>query len=333
MRTGAALAEWLADEGRQARGLGGSRRFANEVVARSPLAAFAGTLDALAPNRPGVSLDVLAALHVLLGDTQWVGSLVSDMAAAALADPFFEPPFASLGTGRVQGLVLLDHPLALVSVCVLSARDAAFPQDKDGPRSIGFPGLASVARVLAGGGAELAMWEADEPGADFSASRAGPCRSAGMRRIADGDLLAIDGRTQTFAVARFAGDLVLLRGEVRAGAATLAREFDSKTLELVAVSSTDEAASRTGLLLSLLRVSGRVDAGPLFEDVIRSGPFYLRWSAMREYLALDPLSALPLLGELARHDSHPEVRHAASATEARLAERYPILFDPVRKAA
>lgn len=331
MRTGAALDAWLGDGRRQAKGLARSRAFTDEVAARTPLGALRRTLDRLAdgPLQPGLMLDVLAALHLLMADPGWVRALVAKACRAALADPFFEPPFASLGTGALQGLVLLDHPLALVSLAVLPAR-AAVPA---GPRSIGFPGLASVARVLAGGGTEIAMWEAPEPGPDFSAATAAPCRRAGTRCLVDGELLATDGRTQTWAVDRFAGDLVLLRGEVRAGAAPLAREYDPDTLALVAVSTTEEDASRTGLLLGLLRALGRAEAGPLFGHVAGTGPFFLRWCAMREYLALDPLAALPVLARMARGDPHPEVRAAAAETEAGLARRYPLLFATEREAA
>lgn len=329
MRAGVDLGAWLADAERQEAGAARSRAFDRDVVAPSPLGEFGRTLDRLDPQAPASALilDVLAGLHVLLADTDWVCRLVEAASAEALADSFFEPPFASLGLGKQQGLLLLSHPLATVSLGVLGA-----PAADAGARSIGFPGFASIARVMRGS-AEVALWEADDPGADFSSASAAPCRRSGTKALRTGDLLAVDGRTQTFAVQRFESDLLLLRGEVKVCAAPLAREYDPHTLALVSVSSTDEAASRTALLLSLVRACDRKEVAPVIARIARGGPFYLRWTAVRELLALDPATGLRVLHDMARDDPHPEVRQAAEDTQRTLRGRYPSLFEAERQAA
>ena len=91
-------------------------------------------------------------------------------------------------------------------------------------------------------------------------------------------------------------------------------EYDLETLEWVGASSTDEASSRTQLMLALLRTMERTDAAPLFAEMVRGDHFYARWQAMREFLALDAELALPHLRAMAATDPHPEVRAAAAQT-------------------
>ena len=67
------------------------------------------------------------------------------------------------------------------------------------------------------------------------------------------------------------------------------------------------------LLLAYLRAARRADAAPAFETATRAPAYFLRWAAMREWLALDARAALPRLRALA-HDTNAEVRAAARAT-------------------
>jgi HEAT repeat protein len=65
-------------------------------------------------------------------------------------------------------------------------------------------------------------------------------------------------------------------------------------------------------MVSLLRIMDRTDAVPLLREILGHRHFYVRWHAMREFLALDAEAALPSLRAMARSDPHPEVRAAAA---------------------
>jgi HEAT repeat protein len=76
--------------------------------------------------------------------------------------------------------------------------------------------------------------------------------------------------------------------------------------------STDEASSRTQMMVTLLRLMDRANAMPVIEQALASPHFYTRWHVMREMLALDAEAALPSLRRMAASDPHPEVRFAAT---------------------
>ena len=109
----------------------------------------------------------------------------------------------------------------------------------------------------------------------------------------------IDGRYQSFIIEHADGDMVYFQAMVRAGAAPLAAEYDSKTLAFIGASSTDEASSRVQMMVSLLRTMERDDALPLIEEALASPHFYTRWHIMRELLAMDAEAALPPLRRMA----------------------------------
>jgi HEAT repeat protein len=134
------------------------------------------------------------------------------------------------------------------------------------------------------------------------------------RRIADGELLQLDGRRETFVIDHASSDLVYLQAVTSAGRAPLTVEYDSDTFGFVGASSTDEVSSRTQMMLALLRTMDRQDAVPLMIGLLGDKNFYARWQAMRELLALDAEAALPHLQAMAAADPHPEIRAAAAAT-------------------
>ena len=183
-----------------------------------------------------------------------------------------------------------------------------------GPTSISFDGHRSLYHFVKSGGATLSFWEVADCDDDFSAAAAGTCRQVGTRQISDGETVELDGRRQSFVIEHASSDMVYLQAQTTVGAAPLMREHDSATGRFVGASSTDDVASRTGLMLSLLREMDRNDAAPLFVDALAQGGFHARWHAMREFLALDAEAALPHLRAMAEEDPHPEVREAARQT-------------------
>jgi hypothetical protein len=258
---------------------------------------------------------LLACAQKAMLDEDGVGEMFSCLIEAAAADPYFRPALRSLASDIHTGILLFESPQLTLFVSVMPAEGIATKRrNRDGARSIVFPGYQSLYRFVRSGGATFSFWEAPIIDAGFTASGSGRCRLAGRRRIADGELLQIDGRTESFVIDHAVEDLVYLQAMTSAGRAPLTVEYDSDTHEFVGASSTDEISSRTQLMLSLLRAMDRSDAASLMIDMLDNPHFYARWQTMRELLALDAEAGLPHLAAMAKWDPHPEVRAAAAAT-------------------
>jgi HEAT repeats len=312
MIAGAALAAWLADLEGQHR----SREAMDLVAAtwaRHPLIADVGRGLSALPERNAEG--VLGVARAFLDREEDIAALLAAMCAGSRADPFFRPPFYPI-TNEVQTGLLLYHGRDLSISLSLSGVDmlAAKKTTPRGPASISFPGITGLFRFVKAGGATLSFWEAPPIGDDFVAARAGTCRFVERRRIADGEELVLDGRSQSFVIEHAASDILYFHAMVRPEAAPLSAEYDSRTLAFVGASSTDETASRIQLMVSLLRTMEREDAVPVIAEALQSPHFYTRWHVMRELLALDADAAHPHLLRMAEHDPHPEVRAAARQT-------------------
>lgn len=308
------LSRWLADPEAQnttAQRLAGVSRQLKQLPFMQRLHR---ELDAL--PQPSASCVLACARRAML-DEAGLAEMFSCLVNAAAADPYFRPSLRSL-TSAIHSGILLTHTADLtLFVSVRPAEGlAAKRRSRDGQRSIVFPGQQSLYRFVRSGGATFSFWEAPAIEAGFTAEASGRCRLVERRRLADGEMLEIDGRTRTFVIEHAASDLVYLQAITSAGRAPLTVEYDSDTHEYVGASSTDEVSSRTQMMLSLLRTMNRTDAVPLMVEMLGSPHFYARWQAMRELIALDAEAALPHLEAMAAEDPHPEVRAAASATLA-----------------
>jgi hypothetical protein len=271
-------------------------------------------LDAL--SEPSAD-EVLACAARAVGDEEGLSELFSYLIDAAAADPYFRPALRNLSSPIHSGILLVETPALMLFAAVMPADALAAKRiNRDGARSIAFPGQRSLYKFIRSGGATLSFWEAPQIEAGFTATGSGRCRLVERRRIADGELLEIDGRKHSFVIDRAVRDLVYLQAIVNVGRAPLTGEYDSDTLEFVGASSTDEVSSRTQMMLSLLRTMDRADAVPVMVEMLANPHFYARWQAMRELLALDAEAALPYLEAMADRDPHPEVRTAAGATLA-----------------
>ncbi|MEP9358627.1 hypothetical protein [Sphingomonas sp. KR3-1] len=254
---------------------------------------------------PGTAL---ARATDLLAASGWAAELLAPLVAALAAEPLFEPPFKASRDGARIGLVLFDSPAVSLSACHSSA---AAMRGRGVPASVTFSGRLAVTRYVRAGNATLRRWRAPLAGPDFRAETAPPCAEAPPLRLADGEVHAIDGRCEAQLVTDAQGDLVTLVVTIRAGAAPLMREHATDDGRLLRVASGDDRASRAEMLLAFLRLAGRADAAPRFEEATRDPAFHLRWAAMREWLALDARAALPRLEAMAAEDAHDEVRAAA----------------------
>ena len=271
MKPGPHLARWFADPILRGRTSSGNQRFAADVRRAGRLAEFAAELGELAAAGDRPSAAVCDALRRLLGDRAWPKSLIGAALAEAAADPFFEPPFGALGDGSHRGLVLLDHPLAIVTASVVTPASLAEARRVPGRRSIGFTGAMSLTRFVKAGGATLAFYAAIDQGDKFCSGTAPSCRRLGRRAVADGEIVAVDGRTESFVIEAPARPVVMISGELRPEAGALTREYDSGTLAFTGATAADVACSRIQLMLTLLRVLGRTDAGDLFAKTIAGG--------------------------------------------------------------
>ncbi|HEU0099796.1 MAG TPA: HEAT repeat domain-containing protein [Allosphingosinicella sp.] len=267
---------------------------------------------------------VLALADAFVGTPGALTQVLGALIGAAAQDPYFRPDFPVASSEVHSGLLLFDRPALTLTLGVMSADAiAAKRAERKGGASLTFTGRRLVFHFIKGGGATLSLWEAPGIGPGFTAGSSGSCRLVGRRRIEDGQKLAIDGRRFTFIVEEAERDIVFVGAETPLECGPLSVEYDSATLRFIGASSTDEASSRTQMMLALLRMMDRRDAAPLFRELLRSELFYARWQTMREFVALDPAAALPHLREMAAGDPHGEVRRAAAQTLARLFEKEP----------
>lgn len=312
MFVGAELAAWLNDPQRQAEAREAADEFTKRWIARPAVRELQHALRSLNPKTADA---VLAAALQFMARADDLRDLVRDFNAVAAENPFFRPHFMLLGSDVAISLLLYGDPSVSISLGVTSADAlAAKKGGKRGASSIAFSGLQSAFQFLKSGGATLSFWEAPESDGTFADDQGGHCRFVERRRVEDGEVLLLDGRTQSFVIEHASSDMVYLQAEVHVDRAPLAVEYDSRTLALVGASSTDEISSRVQMMVSLLRLMDRKDAAPIVARLIERAPFHTRWYLMRELLALDAEAALPVLGRLAESDPHPEVRATAAQT-------------------
>ena len=312
MIVSSALADWLGDKSAQAATVGRLEQVAERLRRLAPFADLDAALAAADPERAETILAVAAAwLQREDGIEGWMGELI----AAARADPFARPPLRNTANEVLTGLWIVERPLLSIMVALVPADGlAAKRTGRTGRASIAFTGQRSAYRFLRSGGATISFWRAPEIGAGFRRESGGRCRLVERRRLVDGEVFEIDGRRTGFVIDHAVSDIVFAQAMTPVGSAPLMAEYDADTHECVGASSADEASSRIQLMLALLRTMERTDSAPVFEEVLANAPFYLRWQAMREFLALDAEAALPHLRRMAHQDPHPEVRAAAADT-------------------
>lgn len=288
--------------------------------------------DGLETARPEGADAVLALAETFVATPGAIGEVLGLLIAAARDDPYFRPHFDVASSEVHSGLLLFDRPELSLTLAVMSADAiAAKRAERKGGASLTFTGRRMAFHFIKGGGATLSLWEAPGIGPGFTSESSGRCRFVERRRIEDGQKLDIDGRRFTFIVEEAERDIVFVSAETPLGSGPLSVEYDSATLRFIGASSTDEASSRTQLMLALLRMMDRRDAAPLFRELLQSKHFYARWQTMREFLALDPGAALPHLRQMASGDPHIEVRRVAAQTLAGLfAEESEIEEEPAQ---
>ncbi|MBV8775560.1 MAG: HEAT repeat domain-containing protein [Alphaproteobacteria bacterium] len=316
MTFGHHLETWLADRQRQCRTQAGIDGFARDWHAGEVKQRISAAIAALpAPDAEALA----AAARALFADDSWVDAAISELAGQLRDDPFFEPPFRAINSDIHTGLALFEDPRLSIAVGVTRAVDLAAKKNaKRGPTSIGFSGRVSVLKFVKAGETRLSFWEAPRIDAGFSARSAGQCARTGERRLADGDILTVDGRQQGYVIEHARANLLVLHAEISADAAPLSVEYDSATLAYVGCSATGDGASRIQMLATLLRKLGRDAAFPTLVGFLDHPDFFVRWHVMRELLGMDAEAARPHLKRMAARDPHEDVRRAARTVLDRL---------------
>jgi len=276
-----------------------STAFAEDWLRSPDRIAFADAFDSAASASLAVARDRAVAL---LSDRDLARRLFSAMTCALAADPLFDPPLRTTRENGHIGAILFDVPAARMSAALVSAGGlAAHPV-----AGAIVPGHVTVTRYVHARGARLRRWRiADDADRLVELPPLTP---------ADGQIVVHDGRREAQSLVSANGDVAMLSILLRAGAVPVVREFSGDTGAPLRTASSDDAAARTSMLLTLLRVGGRTDADAAFAAATHDPAPHARWAAMREWLALDTAAALPRLRALAATERDAGVRTAAAAT-------------------
>ena len=295
------------------RSLAAARDWADDAAVRTVTAKFAD-VTTLAEGE--------AAARSLVEDAGWVAAMLAPSIARLRDDPLSEPPFRSQRDVLRTGMVLAETPAASVT---MAAIDHLVPAARTMPATIVVGGRVSWTRYLSGGDARLWRWRADRIDDRWHGGIAAPALPLAVQPLVDGAVVRLDGRSDAMLLVDPVATIVSVTITLRHGAAPFMREYDRTGGELVRVATLDDAASRSTMLLTLLRELGQADA-EVFDALSRDPAFFVRWDAMREWLATDARAALPRLREMA-HDPHPDVRTAVRAmlpvVEARMEPAWP----------
>ncbi len=310
----ATLAAWLADIGAQRASRDRCRNFSDRWSVAPIFGALHGELTRLETPDPAAIIDQARRFFDQSGAAD---AVMQALMAEMREDPMFLPTFPAMASEIHWGLLLFQHPLLSIGLGVTGVDQlAAKKAHPRGGGSVGFTGTWNLYRYVKAGEAVVAYWEAPPITAGFHKAEAGQCRLTGRGRLADGDEILIDGRSQSFIIEHATGDMVYLQAQVHAGAAPVVAEYDAVTRSLVGATSGDEASSRLQMMATLLRTMDREDAVPVLRETLGTSHFFTRWHIMRELLALDAQAAYPELRRMAEADPHPEIRIAARQTLA-----------------
>lgn len=289
---------WLADRVALAAAHARSVAAGQAWLDGEPCRALRDRFDAVAAGDVDGAIDTAVTV---LADRGIVAAMLAPLIEALQADPLFEPPFRVHRDPLRIGAVLFDHPAVSISAGVLSA-DAlsALPR----PATVVMTGRHTVVRYHRAAGATLARWRLKE----------GVCEPVAPLTLTDGVVLHSNGGCEASLLTDAPRDVATVTAMIRYGAGPAMNEFAVAGGAPVRRATLDDGVSRTETLMTLLRWSGRADAGPQFEAVSRHDEHHLRWTAMREWLALDVRGASERLEAMAVTDPHPDVRAAAAAT-------------------
>lgn len=312
------LKAWLTDRAAHRRCDADTHAFGDEWGATAPHRDFDAAMAAL--PRDASAEAVTAAAIALLSDDGWLDSLVARLAGAMRGSQWFEPPFRALHTDIHTGLLVYED--SHLSIAAGASRLTALALRKQAGRgkgSVNFTGQISILKFVKAGGVRMAFWECDPIGPEFSGASAGQCRPAGTRAIADGEIVAVDGRRESFVFEHAAANFVVIQANVKTGQAPVSAEYDCGSRGFIGCSAVDEGDCRIQMVATLARTLGHEEAFAAIAGFLDHPSFFVRWHAMKELLGIDVAAAWPHLKRMAIRDPHPEPRAAARLVLDRIA--------------
>lgn len=293
------------------------RRSRAAAIAWRDSPAYRHVAAALASDADAPAEAVADRAARLLGDPGWIDPLLTPLLAALAADPWFEPPLkVSRDQARI-GAVLFETAAVSMTATIFAGAAAAGPLPP--AATVIVPGRLCVTYVHRSGGAQRAIWEVGSAGADFRAATAARCRPVAQVPMIDGAVHRHDGRHQGQLVSGGSAPVATVSIAIRADASPCIREYSAGTGALCRVAALDDRCSRAQMLAALLRHAGHPAATTAYAALADDPAFFVRWSAMREWLGTDAAGALPRLRAMAAGDPHPDVRHAAATMVPRVA--------------
>lgn len=239
-----------------------------------------------------------AVARALLADGTWLRRWLQ-AEVGRLREPDYQPRVKAHSDPARTGVVLFHNHAVQVALVKVAPSDGPPPLRRSNVLS----GKVTWSLYLRGAGARLLRWR-------LSGDRLVPTRGRVLR---DGSMLRHDGRTHAQVIDAGRCPVVVLSITLSAGASGIVREYAAADGRHLRSATHDEDASRSAMLLTLLRAAGRSDAGEVFRLASHEPAPMLRWHAMREWLATDLPAALPRLVELATGDPDAPVRVAAAA--------------------
>jgi hypothetical protein len=278
------------------------------------------SFDAAVAALPDETAEAMAeAMCGLFADDSWLDTLIDTLSAELRADPFFEPPFGTINVPLNQGLIVYEDRRVTIAAGATAAGQLAAQKGRPrGATSVSLSGRMSVFKFVRAGDARISMWEAPALGEDFTSAEAGACLRTGERQLADGDIMIIDGRRQSYVVEHARSSLLIVQAEIMLDHAPLSVEFDSRTGAYLGCTANGDGASRIQMLTTLLRKLDAPQAFAAIADFLDHEDFFVRWHVIRELLGIDAEAALPHLRRMAERDPHPEPRRAARALIERI---------------
>lgn len=250
----------------------------------------------------------------------WLARRIADALTPTRDDPWFVPPLRTHHGGGQRGVVLFESGPVTVTLLVLPPPRAGAPP----PATVVFAHGLMLTHVVKSGGAGVQRYRVERCARDpdgLTAATAGRCVAGPVEPLCDGARLFLDQSCDSYRLCDARRDTVIVQCLWRDAPSLPMREYDVATGRLHRMASADRTASFATMALTLLRTMERRDAVPAFVATLSHSDFAVRWNAMRELLALDPIAAAPHLARLAAADPHPDVRASAQATQRMLIER------------
>lgn len=256
----------------------------------------------------------VSALAPWLNDRGWIGDFIARNIAALADDAWCELPWRVQSGPVLTGLVIAHLPGVFV---MLSRLDADMLAVTETPIVV-FDGGISIMMLIAGGVPAIETYVCS------AASDALPTvRNAGRSLLTHGVAIACDCASQQIHIVDAAQDALLLRIVLTPpGGTTRIRAFERASGRLVTDGIAAPTSSRLAALLNVVGTGNSPRHRAIFAQLANHSEPFIRWQAMRRWLAADDSGAAHLaLCQMAHDDSDAALRALAHATLQRIDTR------------